>query len=174
MSSQRVAELRHAFDSAFALTPSTERAQTDEVLAIRVGQDAYALRLTEVSGLIADKAITRLPASIPTLLGLMSSRGAIVSVYDLARLLGSSTDDAPRWVVLTAADPTIGLAFEHFDGFMRVPQDAIAVEETSAPRHSHAWGVVRIAETVRPIVSIPSVVDEIKVRVRNEMLQKER
>ncbi len=174
MVSERAAELRAEFDSVFSLAPSTERTPTDDVLTIRVGREGYAVRLTEVSGLVVDKELTRLPGSDPALLGLAGFRGAIVAVYDLGGLLGSAAGGSRRWLVLTGADPTIGLAFDHLDRYLRVPRDAITVEEQAPLRFFSTRQVVRIGPVAHPIVSISSIVEEIKTRVHQETVQKER
>ena len=84
----RVTELRDAFDRSFAQAPSTEAAAVENLLAIRVGAHPYALRMAEVSGLFADKKVTRLPSPVSELSGIAGLRGAVLPVYDLAMLLG--------------------------------------------------------------------------------------
>ena len=64
----RIAELRDAFDSAFARTPLLAADDHEDLLAIRVGGNSYAVRLSEVSGLYADKLVTALPGAPRTLL----------------------------------------------------------------------------------------------------------
>ncbi|MFA5885486.1 MAG: chemotaxis protein CheW [Acidimicrobiia bacterium] len=153
-----MAELRRQFDSEFARAPQTESVPFEDFLAIRVGVEPYALRLTEVAGLVADKAVTRLPGAPPGLLGISGFRGEIVSVFDLRVLLGSAGGEPPRWLVLTAADSTVGLAFDQFEGHVRVPQDAVVGTPGAE--------LVRVGEAVRPIVRIPSVLHAIKQRTR--------
>ena len=84
----RVTELRDAFDRSFAQAPSTEAAAVENLLAIRVGAHPYALRMAEVSGLFADKKVTRLPSPVPEFSGIAGFRGVVLPVYDLAMLLG--------------------------------------------------------------------------------------
>jgi len=169
----RAAELRHLFDSAFARAPATKDAQLEDMLAVRVGPDPYALRLTEISALVVDASIAGLPDPAPALVGITSLRGTSVVVYDLRVLLGYEGGEPSRWLVLTATDATVGLAFDEFEGHLRVPRDAIAVEEGPG-RPGRAQEVVRLAEVVRPIVRIPSLLDAITMRVRHGTAQKER
>jgi len=44
--------------------------------------------MAEVSGLFADKKVTRLPSPVSELSGIAGLRGAVLPVYDLAMLLG--------------------------------------------------------------------------------------
>jgi purine-binding chemotaxis protein CheW len=169
----RAEELRRAFDGGFARPPGAGARDTEEILAIRIGADPYALRLAELAGLHAGKAITPLPGDVPGLLGIGGFRGALVPVYDLRALLGlgglggggggAIGAAAPRWLVIAAAAP-VALAFDGLDAFTRVPRDAVAVHDGAAPGHvRHA---VRTPDGMRPIVDIPSMLDAIRARAR--------
>src|SRR5262249_15213510 len=121
---ERAAELAGAFDAAFAEPPPAEAANPLDVLAIRLGGDPHALRLTQLGGVYARRKIVPVPSALPELLGLVSLRAAIVPVYDLAALLGRARQGEPRWIVLAAAAP-IALAFEALDGYRRLSPDAL-------------------------------------------------
>src|SRR5215218_10100104 len=84
----RAAELREAFDRSFAQLATSEADVVESLLGIRIGTDPYGLRLGELSGLFADKKITRLPSPVSELLGIAGFRGAVLPVYDLGMLLG--------------------------------------------------------------------------------------
>jgi chemotaxis signal transduction protein len=117
--SSRAAELRDAFDRSFTQAPSPEAGAVENLLAIRLGANPYALRLSDVSGLFADKNTTWLPSPVPELLGMAGIRGTVLPVYDLGMLLGCPRAAAPRWLVVAAGAP-VALAFEAFDGYMSV------------------------------------------------------
>ena len=57
--------------------------------------------------------------SAPALLGITAGRGVPVAGYDTGLLLGRSPV-LPHWLVLVAAEPAIGLVFEHFDGYQQI------------------------------------------------------
>ncbi len=67
---ERAAELRSAFDRGFAAPLRVDTAAKQELLAIRVGAEPYVVRLSEISGLFADKKITRVPGGAAALLGI--------------------------------------------------------------------------------------------------------
>jgi len=140
----RVAELRDAFDQSFARAPSPDTGAVENLLAIRIGANPYALRLTDVSGLFADKKVTWLPSPAPELLGMAGIRGTVLPVYDLGMLLGCPRAAAPRWLVVVAATP-VALAFEAFDGYLSV----------------RAEGIERQLQTV---IDLPSVIEKIRNR----------
>lgn len=162
----RAAELRRAFDRSFAEPPARWSAVLDDLLAIGIGAEPFAVRLRDVSGLFADKTITALPSRVAELVGVAAFRGAVVPVYDLRPLLGYPVTEASRWLLVvaaTAASSSVALAFDRFEGHLRVAPDMIAAE---APReHSgHVREVVRYAGMARPIVDVPSIIDAIARR----------
>jgi chemotaxis signal transduction protein len=168
---QQAAELRHAFDRSFAEAPRAGIEQFESLLSVRVGPDAYAIRLTEVSGLFAGRKITRLPDAAPGCLGIAGFRGSVVPVFDLRVLLGYPTADVPRWLVAAAGAP-VALAFDAFDGHLRFPREAIARADAGGVR-PHVREILRTAHAVLPIVHVTSILEAITQSARPEIAQKE-
>ena len=170
----KAAELGRAFDRSFAEPPCIEQAPLEELLALRVGSDPYAIRLVEITGVFPGRAVTRLPNAVPEFLGIAGFRGNLVPVWDLGRLLGYPGGEAPRWLVIAAATP-VALAFDGFDGHLRLSRTAIASEEPGAQRRPHLREVVRAVGPsaqsqeglIRPIVGVASVLGAIKRLVKN-------
>jgi len=158
-------ELARAFDADFARAATVRTADNEDLLAIRLGGDPYALVRSELAGLFADKAVTPLPGAAPGLLGISGFRGAVVPVYDLRRVIGGPAASAPlRWLVTAAAAP-VALAFDGFDAFLRVPRDTIASHAGAA---GHVRRAVRRDGQVRQILDIASIVEAIRARARRE------
>lgn len=157
----RAADLRRAFDRSFAEAAGAAAVEVEDLLAIRVGGDPCALRLAEVRGLFADRRVVGLPKARPGLLGLAGLRGSLVPVYDLGALLGYPPAAAPRWLVLAAAAP-IGLAFEAFEGHLRLARGALVEGGGEAGRRRHAREVARTPDRPRPIVDVASVIQALR------------
>lgn len=115
----RAAEMRADFDAAFSRLPERSQIELTDVLALRIGDEPCVLRLSDIAELIGHPVLTPVPTPVPALIGLTSRRGSPVAAYDLGRLLGRAPVE-PRWLVLAAAEPGVGLAFEHFDGYHRI------------------------------------------------------
>lgn len=164
--SERAAELRRSFDRSFAEAPRTDVGQAEDLLAIGVRGDPYAVRVPDVIAVAADRPITPLPGPLPELAGLAGFRGATVPVYDLGALLGYGEPGTLDWLVILARQP-LGLAFDRFDGHLRIARDAIVVEQTSAGRR-HVRQVVRAADVTRPIVDVGSLLRMLEARARKE------
>jgi len=154
----RAADMRRAFDRSFAGAPTEASAAVHDLVAIQIGGDPHALRLTEIDGLFVDRAVVPVPSRIRELLGIVGFRSALVPVFDLAALLGYPAA-ASRWIA-TVGRRGIGFAFEAFDGHLRVASEAIApCAPGAAP--AHVRELARHAGQVRPIVHLPSLIETI-------------
>jgi purine-binding chemotaxis protein CheW len=160
----RLAELRQAFDRSFVERPRDEAARSEDLLAIRVGRDPYAVRVNATAGLIADRPVTPLPGSGPELSGVAGLRGSVVPVYDLATLLGlPGPPNAARWMILAAGSPLFALAFDRLDGHLRVPLDAIAEAAVgpdgpgTAAGTAHVSAIIRTPDGTRALIDLAAV-----------------
>jgi chemotaxis signal transduction protein len=149
---QRAAELRREFDRSFAEPPSAGKSVNHDLLAIRLDEQHFALRLSDIAGLFADKKITPVPGAGGFLLGIAGFRGAIAPVYDLQRLLGRPPVHDPRWLVIATA-ASVGFAFAAFDGQLRVPASAITPQQ-QGDAHGLTSGVVEDSGVIRPIIEL--------------------
>jgi chemotaxis signal transduction protein len=159
----RAAALRAAFDRSFAEPEAAEAAARENLLSIRVGPQACAVRLSDVAGLFAGKPVTRLPSEAPALLGIAGFRGTIMPVYDLAMLLGQPRAESSRWLVVTAAAP-VALAFGAFDGHLHVPASAIVPRQAGDSAERHVREFLRAPDLVLPIVHLPSILDAVRAQ----------
>ncbi|HSI17064.1 MAG TPA: chemotaxis protein CheW [Sphingomonas sp.] len=153
--------MRKAFDRAFAEPPPPEAEEAADYLGIRVGGAAYAVALSEIGAVFADRKIAPLPSGASELLGVAGVRGDIVPVFALSAFLGLGGGDArPRWLVL-AAGGRAGFAFDALDGHIRIPLASITPVASSK-------GFVRanavIGKDARPIVSVASLMEHLEHR----------
>ena len=159
--SVRLDQLRTEFDRSFAEPVSSHDAEHAELLLIRAGGRPYALRLSQTSGVHPDRPITPLPGPLPALLGLVGFAGSVVPVYDLTTLLGHPAGDRPRWLVLAAGSPRLGLAFHELDGHVRVPAGAIIGEAAGTGHRGGLGGLVELPGGARPIVDVPAMATDV-------------
>jgi chemotaxis signal transduction protein len=172
----KAAELRSVFDHARAAPfPSGEEEQTEDLLAIRVSRDAYAIRVTEISGLATDRKVVTFPSPVAELLGVAGIRGALVPVYSLAALLGYAVEtEQARWLALCGTEETFALAFCDFEGYVRVRTAQLYSAEQNDVARVHVTQVARTTDLVRAVVSIPLLREAIQERCRNNSVPKER
>ena len=172
----KVAELRRVFDQERA-APSSPGAQeqAENLLAIRVSRDAYAIKVSEISGLATGRKIVAFPSPISELLGMASIRGALVPVYSLAELLGYSAEAGQvRWLALCGTGEPFALAFSDFEGYVRVPRAHLYSAGQKAATRTFVTHVARATSMVRAVVSIPLIREAIQERCGNSSVPKER
>lgn len=167
----RVAELQTAFDKERAAPVSTRTEELMEnLLGIRVSKNSYAIRVSEISGLIAGRKIVRLPSPVPELLGIAGVRGVLVPVYDLAALLGYSTEmEETRWLALCGTEDCIALAFSDFESYLRIPQAKVFPAEQDQTARTYVTHVARGTDMVRAVVSVPLLKTKIQERCHNSV-----
>jgi chemotaxis signal transduction protein len=153
---ERRAQLREDFDRSFTEPARQHDAEYAELLAIRAGGRAYALRLSQASGVHSDRPVTPLPGPQPALLGVAGFSGAIVPVYDLSALLGHAVPERPRWLVLAAGRPALALAFHGLDGHVRIPVSIIVREADGPSGRDILRGMAPLHGGTRPIVDLPA------------------
>jgi chemotaxis signal transduction protein len=177
---ERVAELRRAFDTSFAEPIETGGEELASALAIRAGDRLLAARIEELSGVEACRRLVPLPGGAPELLGLTGVRGQLVAVYDLAGLLNDAGARAPasgaaevtfRWLLLCAGSPEIGLAIEQIDGYLRF-SSAELHDEAGAGGHARGAllrGGVLHGGVLRGLIHIPALVEAVLHRARGAL-----
>jgi purine-binding chemotaxis protein CheW len=130
--------------------------QMEDLLAIRVAKDSYAMRVSEISGLTADRKIVGFPTPVAALLGMAGVRGVLVPAYSLALLLGYASEiDEPRWLALCGKEDCIGLAFGDFEFYLKVPRVRVYPMERNETARAHVTHVTRGTDLVRPVLNIP-------------------
>jgi chemotaxis signal transduction protein len=162
----RAETLRREFDEGFARVAGRQDTAVEDLLAIRVSGDPYALRLAECAGLFVDRKVTPLPSAVPELLGLAGFRATLVPVYDLRALLGYSRGEAPRWMVSATGGAVLALAFDAFEFHLRVESSSLISDD--APVQRHAPRLAHVPGGARPLLSVPSLLEAIEARARSD------
>lgn len=154
------AAMRQLFDSSFAAAAASMTETLEDLLAIRVGADPYALRVSEIAGLYVDAKIVPVPSPVVQLLGIVSLRGRLAPVYDLASLLHYPPASSPRWMILAGGSQPVGFAFETFEAHLQVSKASLVDEgNRGGATRQHVRGVVRVADVLRPMIQVASVVE---------------
>jgi len=167
-------ELRREFDRSFAATPSVETEDCEDLLAVRVAGEAYALRVRDVAGIERCRGIVPLPSRVPELLGLAGVRGGTLAVYDLAPLVGHAGVREPiRWLALCGGAQVMALGLPQLEGWLRVRRSEL--NRPAGEGASGAWfgEIVRSGSILRAVISIPSVLETLKARLASSGSPKE-
>jgi chemotaxis signal transduction protein len=155
-------QLRRAFDETFARVPEPQSSDDEEVLNIRLGNDLYVLRLREIAGVYVEHKLVPLPGPMAELLGIAAIRGVLVPVYDLGALLGYRVNAGLRGFVLARSKSPVGFACGTPERLQRLPRASFANSEEVGAERPHLSGLVRISDTLRPVVDMESLVQTIE------------
>ncbi len=170
--------LREDFDLAFSREPGGGNGQAENFLVLEIAGDAYALRVTQISGLFAGRSITPLPSSLPELIGLAGFRAQVTPVYDLASLLGYAQAKAPKWIAVLSHHTPVAVAFDEFLVHLSVTPEQITgsglrpSQERTAGSHLH--DAIQENGRIFPIIDLQTVLQEIQQRVDATRSIKER
>lgn len=157
-------ELRDQFDHSFAAPPAEAPGESTNLLGITIGENSYALELSEITALFVDTRIVPLPSLAREFLGVAALRGGIVPVYSLHALLGHVTgDERPRWLVVAGRERVAAFAFDGLETYLRVPQADISTARGET-LHGHVHASAVIDGKPRPIVRIRSLMDDLEMR----------
>ena len=170
----KAAELRQAFDLSFALPPPQASQEFEDLLAIRVAGDPYAIRLSDIVGIVAGRRVIPVPTVTLDLLGLAGLRGDVVSVFGLASILGyGQAPGSPRWMILCGAEEPIALAFSDFEGYLRLPKSSLHADENLRTTRQYVNQVASTEAGARAVINIPLVVATIRNRTGHNRPAKE-
>jgi chemotaxis signal transduction protein len=146
---QVAARLKAEFDDAFTWPHAPQAPAVVDLLVIGVGERGYALELSSVRALHADRKLVPVPSPRADLLGLVGVRGVVAPVYDLALLLGHAAPAAPRWLAHVRAPVPFAVGFEHFERHLRLPR-----AELSPAREGHSAFAHASARTERGLLPV--------------------
>ena len=168
----RAAELRRQFDRAFAAARPPDPPPSEDLLAIRLGGETFALRLAEVAGVFAGLPVTPIPGQEPPLCGIAGLRGELIPVYDLAAIFGHPPIEpvSVRWLARAAA-ATAAFAVTGIDGTRRVPRDAVIAHRDGADDRHPVRGFVRTGDLACPVIALDAVIATIRPRAGGPLRQ---
>ncbi len=153
--------LRRAFDEGFSAPATAGTALQVDMLAIGVAEQNLIVRLDEVGRIARLRKRVPVPGARPQLLGLVAIQDRLLALFSLAALLGQRGSEAEPWLLLPAGDQPVALAFDRFDGLVRVGQAALARGDGAEGDRSLAGGLVRVGDLVRGVLDLRAVLEEI-------------
>ncbi|MBI5440893.1 MAG: purine-binding chemotaxis protein CheW [Deltaproteobacteria bacterium] len=106
-----------------------------EVLAFAVGSETYGVRIEEVSEILLPRPVTALPGAPAFVRGLVSLRGTMLPVIDMAarlRLSESQPLRTSRIVVLRDGEERMGFWVDRVMGVIRFAGDEVESTEFAA------------------------------------------
>lgn len=152
------AELRSEFDSSFASPVRDPDAAGEQFLAVRSSGQALALRISDLTRLEGQRAVTPLPGDRRELLGLAGVQGRLMPVFCLASLLGYTRTVADwRWLAVAGQSDPVGLALDSLDAFFSIPTSSILDLGNDRSTQGYIRFAVRFEGELRRVVEVRSI-----------------
>jgi purine-binding chemotaxis protein CheW len=163
----RAGRLRRDFDALFAEAAAEQEAGAESFLAVSVGGDPYALPVSQINGLARDRSLIPLPGAPPDFVGLAGLRGSVLPVWDLAGLMGYAPA-AGRWVAIAAGDTAWAVAFEGFDGYLRLASQGLRPYQGPGPAAAFARQAFEGAQGLRPVLDLGLLRQAMQARINTQ------
>jgi len=105
-----------------------------QLLPFMLGDERYALKLTDIQEIVADVASHYLPGAPPEILAAVNVHGRILPVLDLSLCLGFSPAGwSSRMIVLSGRDFPMVLAVDQLEVLTSVDLDQATLTQSDAP-----------------------------------------
>lgn len=157
----RAAELRQQFDRSFAEPLAPSAPVTTDFIAIGLGPDILALRVSEIEALRADITLVPVPSPIPEFMGLAGLRGKLTPVYDLGVLLGYPPTTG-RWLALVE-NRSVAFAFDSYREHFRI-EAGTGIAGRSGGRGRYINSIAQRGDQAWPIIDLVSLVAALRQR----------
>jgi chemotaxis signal transduction protein len=155
--------LRAEFDASFAEAPPEQAEGVQDLLAIRIGGDPYALRMADISRLAAGCGPVPWPTHAAAFSGLVGLRGEILPLWDLASLLGyAPTGRHTRWLAASNEAPHWAAAFEHFEATVKAPRRELSPYSGAGPGLGFADQLCSTGGILRPVLNFQKLSQSIR------------
>lgn len=140
-----------------------ELSQRTEILRFRLNSEYFALYLTETEEIIKPRGFTVVPRMPPWILGIVSLRGTMVPVVDLARRLNIAAEASPtqRIIIINHNGELCGLQVDEVKNVEIIDPDL--VEQIPAALHETAGkflnGLIRINGDLIAMIDVEAVLN---------------
>jgi purine-binding chemotaxis protein CheW len=126
----------------------SDDAPTRQLVVFNLGEEEYALAISEVHEIIRYSEPRAVASSVGWIRGVISLRGKIVPVYDLAARLGNARgpDAAPqkKIVIVDTDERMVGIVVDEVTEVLTVECDQ--VESVPSPDHASVEAIAKIGD----------------------------
>ena len=113
-----------------------------DVLVFRVGRELFAVELVAAEEALDMPVVHRLPEMPPSMLGVFTLRGSLVTVFAPQATLGVTFEDSTTVVVFCGGDRRIALAADDVDDVLTVNLQSVRLAPGANAKESALLGIV--------------------------------
>jgi chemotaxis signal transduction protein len=159
--SNRLAELRTAFDRTFQLPYQGKSKDVEPMIAFRIAGTPLAVGVQHITGIMKRTVILPVPSIVPELLGVAAVRGVLVPVFNLAAMLELPPSSEPQWFMQMNRETPVALAFDDLEGRVEVERSHVYADETSS-RRKHIHQLAAVGSVVRAVIDASGLMESIR------------
>ena len=162
-----MAEAGRKRDEAIA-TAAAEVASGEEILELLtfvIAGEQYAVDIETIVEIVRPKSLTRIPNADPSIVGIMSLRGTIVTLVDARLRLGHKdkavqTDDT-RVVVIDRGGEIVGFEVDRVIRVVKVAHDTVEPHPVvhASEQHDAIRGVFKVANALTILLDLDKLLD---------------
>ncbi len=141
-----------------------ETSETAEVLTFTIAEEVYGIAIDNVVEIVTPRAITRVPNADPSIVGILSLRGTIVTLIDVRRRLhhrpGESGPDT-RVIVIEQGGEHVGFLVDRVLRVVKTDAGAIAPQPVvhASEQDESVRGVFRHNESLTILLDLEKVLE---------------
>lgn len=144
-----------------AIVPQAPLEKEIEILAFKLGDEEYALRIKEVQEILKYQRITCVPRAPWYLKGITSLRGKVLPVIDLKQRLGLGREDGggQKIIVIASSPQPVGVLVSSVLDVIRLPEIELLEPPPTLSEEERAFiqGVVRIKNRFISVLNVDEI-----------------
>jgi purine-binding chemotaxis protein CheW len=133
-----------------------------QVVAFRLGGELHACDVALVEEVVSRRAVHALPDVPDHVLGVLSLRGELVPVLDVAQMLGlvRAADRPSVVLVVSSGEMRVGVAAEAVEEVVDVPAGAVRAAPHGGERDGFVAGVARLDGALVNLIDLAEMLRE--------------
>ena len=132
-----------------------------------LGNESYAVELLKVKEVLTPPEMTPIPKAPSYVCGLMNLRGLVLTVIDLRKKLGITSDknsDQNAVIIFDIGDRRVGVVVDSIQKVLNVGQDQIRpVPGEASDSSNHLIGVIHQGDKLTMLMDPEALLDGVKV-----------
>jgi len=134
----------------------------EQLVLFSLGREAYAVSITQVKEIIQDKEVTKLPNTPEYMKGIISLRGKVIPVIELASRLGvSAKKEADRRVLIVeTTGQDIGLVVDEVTEVIRLQDSAIEPPPGVTASNEYIRGIGKDGDNLLILLDVDKLFSE--------------
>ena len=134
-----------------------------QLITFKIGNEVFTVDIKNVREVVNLKQITKVPKAPHYIEGVMNLRGKIITLVDLASLLGfnSNINDKSKVLIYSIDNNRdVGLVVDHVLGVLRISEKD--VEKPVMEISSYIKGFIRNGNLIITLLNMDNIINELK------------